>query len=110
MTEPKKENRGGRYAGQGRPKGSKTKGVPSAVPKLDELGLNPITQLVEHYREICELVERADNKPATKVALIKARGNALRSLIPYAYPKAPQSERVETKTAEPIQITLTGLK
>ncbi|MDA8817026.1 hypothetical protein N9N32_00180 [Alphaproteobacteria bacterium] len=103
---------GGTLNRGGRPKGSKSIYSKESVKKLQELGYDPIEELVGYIREVDEaLAEMADSKKGTAAhaQLMNNKFNAINALMRYGYsPTALQSEdKGEQNEKTPIAITLT---
>ena len=95
----------------GRPKGSINIHSKASVKKLQELGYDPIEELVAYVKEVDEaLAEMADSKKGTAAhaQLMNNKFNAINALMRYGYsPTALQSEQKEEVQKNPIAITLT---
>jgi len=103
---------GGTLNRGGRPKGSKSIYSKESVKKLQELGYDPIEELVKYIQEVDEtLAEMSDSKKGTAAhaQLMNNKFNAINALMRYGYsPTALQTEDKGEKVEKtPIAITLT---
>ena len=94
----------------GRPKGSINIHSKASVKKLQELGYDPIEELVSYIKEVDEsLAAMADSKKGTAAhaQLMNNKFNAINALMRYGYsPTALQSEdKHESVEKTPIAIT-----
>jgi hypothetical protein len=96
----------------GRPKGSINIHSKASVKKLQELGYDPIEELVGYIKEVDEsLAAMSDSKKGTAAhaQLMNNKFNAINALMRYGYsPTALQTEdKGESVERNPIAITLT---
>ena len=105
----RKNKVGGKREGAGRPKGSKNINSMASVKKLEELGFDPIEQMVKQYQEI----DKAIADGAVRIGsgayaqLIATKGTLINNLMQYGYKKVPEKIEQEITEKRPVAIRLT---
>lgn len=93
-------------------KGSSTQVHRAATEKLQELGVDPIEELIQQLKELQEMLdfELGTTKPRSLVInnLVNLRVRILETLLPYRYGKAPQMTIESQDIREPIRIILSN--
>jgi len=113
--EHKEERRGGARKGAGRPAGSKNIYSNESVKKLEELGFDPITMMVQKYHEITEALTgtymnaEGVEMPTVRegsgayAQLVATQGILINNLMQYGYKKVPEKQEIE-QTTKPMEI------
>jgi hypothetical protein len=109
MEQNKKSKKGGFMQGSGRPKGSKNIYSFESVKKLDELGFDPITIMVEKYHEISAMIDSNEIRKGSgaHAQLIGIQQKIANDLMQYSYKKIPDKLEQEITEKKPIAIKLT---
>ena len=103
-----KGNMGGKRPGAGRPKGSKSIFSKKSVEKLQELGVDPMEELVRTYNQVCTDIENTKSISA-RTALYNTRQKIMSDLMKYGYRPIPREEKKEISVEDkgPMSIILT---
>ena len=111
-TDNRKNKAGGRREGAGRPKGSKNINSMASVKKLEELGFDPIEQMVKQYQEIDKAIADGTVRigSGAYAQLIATKGTLINNLMQYGYKKVPEKIEQEITEKRPMAITLTTRK
>ena len=106
---PSKPQNGGKREGAGRPRGSKNIHSNESVKKLEELGFNPIEQMVEKYYEIQDKLDSGEIRigSGAYAQLMATQGQLINNLMQYSYKKVPEKQEIELETKKPVAIRLT---
>lgn len=98
---------GGNRPGAGRPKGSRSIFSKKSVDKLQELGIDPIEELVSTYQQVCEDIEQTRSISA-RTSLYNTRQKIMSELIKYGYRPIPREEKKEVTNIDkgPMSIIL----
>ena len=112
MPDNRKDKTGGRKPGSGRPKGSKNINSMASVKKLEELGFDPIEQMVKQYQEIDKAIADGTVRigSGAYAQLIATKGTLINNLMQYGYKKVPEKVEQEVTTKKPMAIKLTMKK
>ena len=112
MPDNRKVKTGGRKPGSGRPKCSKNINSMASVKKLEELGFDPIEQMVAQYREIDKALADGSVRigSGAYAQLIATKGTLINNLMQYGYKKVPEKIETEVSTKKPMAIKLTMKK
>lgn len=99
---------GGKRPGAGRPKGSKSIYSKKSVEKLQDLGIDPLEELVKTYVQVCEDIENTRSISA-RTSLYNTRQKIMSDLMKYGYRPIPTKEEksVEVTDKGPMSIILT---
>lgn len=99
---------GGKRPGAGRPKGSKSIFSKKSVEKLQELGVDPMEELVRTYEQVCDDIENTRSISA-RTALYNTRQKIMSDLMKYGYRPIPREEKKEVTNIDkgPMSIILT---
>ena len=105
----RKNQNGGKREGAGRPRGSKNIYSNESVKKLEELGFDPIMQMVEKYHEIQEKLDSGEIRigSGAYAQLMATQGQLINNLMQYGYKKVPEKQEIELETKKPVAIKLT---
>ena len=108
----RKEKRGGAREGAGRPKGSKNINSMASVRKLEDLGFDPIEEMVRQFNHIKETLESGSIRigSGAYAQLIATQGQLINNLMQYGYKKVPEKIEQEVTTKKPMAIKLTMKK
>lgn len=100
---------GGSREGAGRPKGSKNINSLASVKKLEELGFDPIVEMVNQFHEIDNALASGDIRigSGAYAQLIATKGQLINNLMQYGYKKIPDKLEQEITEKKPISIVLT---
>ena len=104
----KKGQNGGPRVGAGRPKGSRNIYSHESVKKLEEMGFNPIEQMIIKYHEIDEMVSSGIVRAGTgaHAQLMATQQKIANDLMQYSYKKVPEKIEQEISTKKPIAVKL----
>jgi hypothetical protein len=104
----RKNKNGGKREGAGRPKGSKNINSNAAVKKLEEIGFDPIEEMVSQFRAIEKALESGDIRigSGAYAQLIATKGQLINNLMAYGYKKVPEKIETEITERKPIAIKL----
>ena len=109
---------GGAREGAGRPKGSRNiftmassmKGLGSqeSVKKLEELGFDPIEQMVNLYQEIADKLTDGSVRPGSGAyaQLLSTQGTLINNLMQYGYKRVPEKQEIEVENKKPLAVKL----
>lgn len=105
---PKGKN-GGSRPGQGRPKGSKTIYSKDSVKKLEELGFDPIEELVNHFYSTQQLIDdmKAGKTRWSAMALsnyMNIQSGIMNTLMRYGYRTVPEKSESVVENKQPLKI------
>lgn len=108
MPDNRKDKRGGKREGAGRPKGSVNINSMASVKKLQELGFDPITMMVEKYQQIEEKLTDGSVRVGSGAyaQLLATQGQLINNLMQYGYKKVPEKIETEVSTKKPIAVNL----
>lgn len=100
---------GGPRVGSGRPKGSRNIYSKDSVKKLEELGFDPIEQLVNKFYEIQEVLTDGTVRAGSGAyaQLIATQSQIVNNLMQYGYKKVPEKQEIEVENKKPVAIKLT---
>ena len=106
---PTKRQNGGKRQGAGRPTGSKNINSNAAVKKLEEIGFDPIEEMVSQFRSIEKALASGDIRigSGAYAQLIATKGQLINNLMAYGYKKVPEKMEQEITTTTPMAIKLT---
>jgi hypothetical protein len=97
--------------GAGRPKGSVNIYSKAAVKKLEELGFDPLVEMVRQMDDIDAYITKIKTNPNTsQVAianLLATRQKCVDSLMRYGYARTPEMMEINIPIPKPMSITLT---
>jgi len=107
-----KMKNGGSREGAGRPKGSKNINSLASVKKLEELGFDPIVEMVNQFHAIDKALASGDIRigSGAYAQLIATKGQLINNLMQYGYKKIPDKIEQEVTEKKPISILLTDNK
>jgi hypothetical protein len=105
---PSKPQNGGRREGAGRPKGSKNINSNAAVKKLEEMGFDPIEEMISQFRAIEKALASGQIRigSGAYAQLIATKGQLINNLMAYGYKKVPEKVEQEITERKPITIKL----
>jgi len=105
----RKNKNGGKREGAGRPTGSKNINSNAAVKKLEEIGFDPIEEMVSQFRAIEEALASGQIRigSGAYAQLIATKGQLINNLMAYGYKKVPEKMEQEITTTAPMAIKLT---
>jgi hypothetical protein len=108
----RKNKVGGKREGAGRPKGSKNINSMASVKKLEELGFDPIEQMVMQYQEIDAVIANGEVRVGSGAyaQLVATKATLINNLMQYGYKKVPEKIEQEVTTKKPMAIKLTMKK
>jgi hypothetical protein len=100
---------GGSREGSGRPKGSKNINSLASVKKLEELGFDPIVEMVNQFHAIDDALASGDIRigSGAYAQLIATKGQLINNLMQYGYKKIPDKLEQEITEKRPVSIVLT---
>lgn len=101
---------GGKRPGAGRPKGSKSIYSKKSVEKLQDLGIDPLEELVKTYVQVCQDIEDTRSISA-RTSLYNTRQKIMSDLMKYGYRPIPTKEEksIEIEDKGPMSIILTDM-
>lgn len=104
----RKDKRGGKREGAGRPKGSININSMASVKKLQDLGFDPITMMVEKYNQIEEKLTDGSVRVGSGAyaQLLATQGTLINNLMQYGYKKVPEKIETELSTKKPVAVKL----
>jgi hypothetical protein len=104
----RKNKNGGKREGAGRPKGSTNINSNAAVKKLEEIGFDPINEMVKQFRDIDTALASGDIRigSGAYAQLIATKGQLINNLMAYGYKKVPEKIEQEITERKPIAIKL----
>lgn len=113
-VKPKGPN-GGAREGAGRPKGSKNIYSYESVKRLQELGFDPIEEMVTQYESLTEMIgqsySKKDGSPTHVTATLKSiQQKIINDLMQYGYRKMPEKIEQEITDKKPLAVKLTMKK
>ena len=99
---------GGAREGAGRPKGSRNIYSQESVKKLEELGFDPIEQMVNLYQEIADKLTDGSVRPGSGAyaQLLSTQGTLINNLMQYGYKKVPEKQEIEVENKKPLAVKL----
>jgi len=113
---PAGDGRGGKRAGAGRPKGSKNNFSKHSVERLEQLGFDPMSKMVDLYHETTKMVEEMEDPNHSRrysaqalATLMITKQKLINDLLRYGYRPVPEKQEQEITEKKPMSITLTGL-
>ena len=99
---------GGTRPGAGRPRGTKALYTKKSAKRLEELGIDPMEELVRTYVQVCEDIENTRSISA-RTSLYNTRQKIMSDLMRYGYMAQPRENKqeIEVKETGPMSIVLT---
>jgi len=110
VKKPKGPN-GGARPGGGRPKGSKNIYSYKSVQKLEELGFDPIEEMIKLYNKLSENIadsySKKDGSPTHVTSTLRATQQKIANdLMQYGYKKMPEKLEQEITDRKPVAVKL----
>jgi hypothetical protein len=104
----RKSKTGGVKPGAGRPKGAKNINSMASVKKLEELGFDPISKMVEQYDGITKIIASGEVRVGSgaHAQLIATQGNLINNLMQYGYKRVPERIEQEITEKQPVAVRL----
>jgi hypothetical protein len=102
----------GRRRGQGRPKGSRNIYSNESVKKLEQLGFDPISMMVEKYYQVEEMINDGTIRKGSgaHAQLLATQQKIINDLMQYGYRRVPEKQELSIENKKPIAIKLTSPK